>query len=66
MDIVINKLVELWLYDIEVFSQAWLYYWVLIPAMFYFVFFLIKWSVLTAPLWIPITIIISVFKSKND
>ncbi len=49
-------------YDIEVFSQPWIYYWLLIPATFYFVFFIIKWVAITAPIWIPFSIIISAFR----
>jgi hypothetical protein len=44
-------------YDISVFSQGWIYYWLLIPASFYFMFFIVKWAFLTAPLWIPIAIV---------
>jgi hypothetical protein len=48
-------------YDIEVFSKAWIYYYLLIPAIGYFVFFILKWIVLTAPVWLPVTIIVRVF-----
>jgi hypothetical protein len=41
-------------YDMEVFSQGWMYYWLLIPAVFYFIFFFIKWAVITAPIWLPV------------
>ncbi len=49
-------------YDVDVFSQAWMYYWLLIPAIGYFVFFILKWIVLTAPIWIPIKLIIQPVK----
>jgi len=62
MDIVIQKLVELWLYDIEVFSQAWIYWCLMIPFMFYFSFFIMKWTILTTPVWLPFIIIISSFR----
>ena len=65
MEDLVNKLCYLWLYDIEVFSTGWLYYWLLIPFMFYFVFFTFKWMVLTLPLWLPIVIINVSFNSKN-
>ena len=45
-------------YDIEVFSQPWLYLWFLFPAIFYFAFFILKWAVLTAPFWVPIRLMI--------
>lgn len=45
-------------FDMRVFSNEWLYIPLLIPAFCYLIFFLVKWSVLTAPLWMPFTIII--------
>lgn len=50
-------------YDIDVFSQGWIYYSLLIPAIFYFVFFLIKWMILTAPVWIPIRLALGTIRS---
>src|SRR4030042_4021358 len=64
MDIAHKYLEFLWncfQYDIEVFSNAWIYYWLLIPAIGYLIFFILKWIVLTAPLWLPVTIIVRVF-----
>jgi len=44
-------------YDVEVFGQKWIYFCLLIPAAIYFAFFILKWIVLTAPIWIPIKMI---------
>ncbi len=52
-------------FDIDVFSQPWLYYWLLIPAVGYFVFFFIKWAVLTTPVWLPIALALTPFKGKG-
>jgi hypothetical protein len=63
MDVLHKYLEFLWnsfQYDMEVFSQAWLYYWALLPATGYFIFFIIKWIVLTAPVWLPVVIVIRV------
>jgi hypothetical protein len=46
--------------DIHIFSLSWLYYYLLIPAAGYFVFFILKWIVLTIPMWMPVAIIIRV------
>lgn len=47
-------------YDVSVYSNnMWMYYWVCVPAFFYTVFFLIKWTVLTAPMWMPFRMIVS-------
>ena len=60
MNTIVEKYLELLysmlLYDLEVFSQGWLYYWLLIPAVGYFIFFLLKWMVLTVPVWMPLAI----------
>ena len=54
-------------YDMSVFSQGWLYYWLLIPAMCYFAFYMVKWVVLTCPIWMPFSIIVSILKNaKNE
>jgi len=50
-------LYNLFLYDVEVFSQGWIYAWILIPAACYFMFFCAKWVVLTLPIWLPFRII---------
>jgi hypothetical protein len=63
MDILHKYLEILWnsfQYDIHVFSKGWLYYWFLLPAAGYLIFFFIKWIVLTAPVWLPPVIIIRV------
>ena len=49
-------------FDINVFSQVWLYAWILIPAFCYLIFFFVKWAVLTAPIWLPFSLIIGTFK----
>jgi hypothetical protein len=59
----LNLLWRLFQYDINVFSQVWIYAWLLIPAIFYFIFFMMKWAVLTAPFWIPINMVLGGFKS---
>lgn len=47
-------------HDMGVFSQPWMYYWLLIPAIGYFIFFILKWLLFTAPLWLPVSVIIRV------
>lgn len=65
MDKVIDTLVRLWLFDIEFFSQPWIYWWLCVPAACYLVFFFLKWAVLTAPLWLPLVIIIGAIKGDR-
>ena len=52
-----EALLDMYLRDIEIMSQPWMYWWLLIPITFYVVFFLIKWAILTAPIWLPVAII---------
>lgn len=59
MSRILELLIRCYEYDVAVFSNPWLYYWLLIPAGFYLVFFFLKWAVLTAPLWIPLKIMAS-------
>jgi phosphate/sulfate permease len=61
---IIKTLFELWKYDVEIFSEWWLYAPVLIPAMAYLLFFFLKWTVLTAPIWLPFYIVLNCFR-KN-
>jgi len=56
------KLIDWYLYDIHIFSQGWLYYWLLIPFVFYFSFFIMKWMIITLPIWLPFSIIANIVK----
>lgn len=42
---------ETFMYDADVFSKGWIYYWLLIPAFFYLMFFCIKWTLLLLPFY---------------
>lgn len=65
MSRILELLVSCYEYDVAVFSKPWLYYWLLIPAGFYLMFFFIKWTVLTAPVWIPLKIMASSFRRSR-
>ncbi|HEX3020370.1 MAG TPA: hypothetical protein VHP36_08700 [Chitinispirillaceae bacterium] len=60
----LDLLWKMFQYDIDKLSQPWMYYWVLVPVMFYLVFFFVKWTVLTTPLWLPLTIVLQSFRRK--
>ncbi|MEM9340658.1 MAG: hypothetical protein AAGA66_18135, partial [Bacteroidota bacterium] len=49
-------------YDMDVLSQPWMYYWLLIPAIAYLIFFFTKWVVLTTPLWMPVSVVFQSFR----
>jgi hypothetical protein len=60
----LNLLWNTFQFDFRVFSEElWIYYWLCVPAMVYLSFFIIKWIVLTAPFWIPISLISNSFLS---
>ena len=42
--------------DIAIMSQPWMIYTIL-PIIGYLIFFIIKWAVLTTPVWMPFAII---------
>lgn len=60
MNRLIDILVDQYAYDVSVFSEPWMYYPLLIPVIFYLVFFLAKWCVLTAPMWFTLHSLIRV------
>ena len=62
MDSVIQILAEQYQYDVAVMSQPWMYWCLLIPITAYAVFFILKWSVLTAPIWLPLAYIFKAIK----
>jgi hypothetical protein len=61
---VLAVLTEQWIWDVEVFSNPWMYYLLLIPVMFYVPFFFMKWMVLTTPFWLPIFIVITAIRRR--
>jgi hypothetical protein len=60
----LDVLCEQFSFDVGVFSNPWILYTV-IPAVLYFVFFLLKWMVLTVPVWMPFSIVVGSFKIKS-
>jgi hypothetical protein len=67
LDRFLNSLFDLWTraytYDYEVMSQPWIYY-TFFPAVFYYVFFFIKWLTLTAPFWLPLAFLINLIGAQ--
>jgi len=55
--------IDLLKWDIAQMSHPWMYYWI-IPITFFLPFFFAKWTVLTAPLWLPFGMIYAARKSK--
>jgi hypothetical protein len=66
MQRIAELLISQYEYDIAVFSNPWLYVFFLIPAMAYLVFFILKWSVLTMPVWLPLAKIAQSLSSTKD
>lgn len=53
-------LFDMWMYDISVLTNVWMYIPLCVPAFLYVLFMTMKWSALTMPLWLPFS---SVFRS---
>jgi len=62
MEKILQILIEQYQYDIAVMSQPWMYWWALVPILVYVAFFFVKWTMLTAPLWLPIALIVGAAK----
>jgi len=54
MDQVTSLLISFWLFDMDVFGNMWMWIPLGIPAFFYAIFFMFKWMIITAPIWIPL------------
>lgn len=63
---VLNVLARFYLFDLWVFSQWWLYAPMMIPFAFYFLFFLVKWAVLTLPVWAPVWVVVSSLTESGE
>ncbi len=50
--------------DIAIMSQPWMYYTVL-PIVGYVIFFFLKWGVITAPMWLPFSIVVGAARTKT-
>lgn len=63
-----NDLLQLYIdllkWDIAVMSQPWMYVWFFIPIIAFIPFFLIKWTLLTAPIWLPVGWIMTAISKK--
>lgn len=64
MQRIIDVLVNCYLYDVEVFSSPWIYY-TIFPAIIYVMFFFVKWTVLTAPVWLPLALIVGACRGDS-
>jgi hypothetical protein len=59
MNRILDMLADQWLYDVSVLSQGWMIF-TIFPAMFYMVFMVFKWTILTMPVWIPFAVVAAI------
>jgi hypothetical protein len=53
-------------FDIWVYStQLWIYWCLLIPAVFYTLFFCLKWCILLTPILLPLRALSNIFKRNK-
>jgi len=57
-----NFLWERFMVDMDVLSSKWMYIPLLIPFIFYMIFFVIKWWILLFPITLPISVLKGFFK----
>lgn len=62
---IVQMLFEFWKFDMMIYSQWWMYAPFLIPVLFYTVFFIMKWSIITAPVWLPFSIIVRSLRKQD-
>lgn len=65
IDQIAQMLFEFWKFDMMIYSQWWMYAPLLIPVLFYTVFFMMKWSIITAPVWLPFSIIFRSLRKQD-
>ena len=53
MEAILATFISWWMFDLWVFSQWWLYTFI-VPICAYLPFFFAKWIIVTAPIWLPI------------
>ena len=66
MQEVLEKLAQLYLWDLDVMSEPQMYYYLLLPIACFLVFFVVKWLFLTLPAWLPVAILIAVFRGDSS
>jgi hypothetical protein len=61
-----EMIISFYLFDIAVFTSIWLYIPLMIPFVFYLIFFVFKWMILTLPIWLPFSLIVNSFKRNEN
>lgn len=65
LDQVLQILINQWMYDIDMFAHlltTW-YHYLWLGPLIYIMFFFTKWIILTAPLWLPVWMVVEVIGS---
>lgn len=60
----LNFIMEQFMSDVQVFNHWWMY--LIIPAIFWFIFMVIKFTVLLMPFWLPFRMMFPVRVKKNS
>lgn len=64
MEKYINYLLESIVLDMLVYDHWWM--WLGVPAIFYTIFLVLKYAVLTLPVWLPFNLILSALNRKSN
>jgi hypothetical protein len=63
MEKYINYLLESIIFDAQGYDHWWM--WTIIPAFFYTLFLVLKYTVLTLPVWLPFNLILGALRKKE-
>lgn len=63
IDKYVSYILNGFLSDVEGFNHWWMLF--ILPAAIYFMFIVLKYLVLTIPIWLPLSLILSSFKRKK-
>ena len=64
MQEILDWLLDAYLFDLWLFSQWWMYAFI-IPILLYVPAFVLKWVLLTTPVWAPFMMIFSAFYNRG-
>jgi hypothetical protein len=65
LQLILERLASLYVYDLDVLTTWWVWMPV-VPALLYMVFMLIKWAIITIPVWLPFYLVFEGYRKRNS
>lgn len=63
MEKYLNYILEAIIRDAQVYDNWWM--WTVLPAIFYTIFLILKYAILTLPIWLPFNLMFSPFRRSQ-